>query len=76
MGVSMNSSIRFIFIYRGYVHIKSEMRPVRFDSFVRGVDPEQYYQCVDLGNLNVYDVKGSNIFDYHLYNMRILEKSA
>ena len=66
--------VRFIFIYRGYVQYRGEMRLVRFDSWVRRVDPHQYYQCVDLVTYAVYEVLGANIHDFHLYNMRPLIK--
>lgn len=68
------NSVRFIFIYRGNVLIKGQLRRVKFDSWVRKVDPHQYYQCIDLVNQNVYDVMGVNILDYVLYNMRLLTK--
>ena len=70
--MSTPKSIKFIYIYRGLLRIKDQFRVVRFDSWVRGVDPYQYYQCVDILNLNVYEVLGSSIMDYHLYNMRPL----
>ena len=73
--MSTPNSVRFIFIYRGYVQVRGELRAVRFDSWVRNVDPHQYYQCVDLVSYAVYEVLGSNIIDYHLYNMRPLTKS-
>ena len=83
MAKLLSAPVRFIFIYRGYIQRHkligatrhSEMRLVRFDSFIRQVDPHQYYDCVDLNNLNVYTVKGSNILNYHLYNIRPLTKS-
>ena len=73
--MSTPNSVRFIYIYRGYVQVRGELRCVRFDSWVRRVDSHQYYQCVDLVSYEVYDVLGSNILDYHLYNMRPLTKS-
>ena len=69
-----STSVRFIFIYRGYIEINGELQPVRFDTFFRGVDPEQYYQCICLNNLNTYNVKGGNILNYYMYNMRLLTK--
>lgn len=69
------NSIRFIFIYRGKILVRGELRPVRFDSWVRRIDPHQYYQCVDLSNFSVYEVIGANILNYALYNMRPLTKS-
>jgi hypothetical protein len=67
--------VRFIFIYRGDILYKGELRRVRFDSWVRRVDPHQYYQCIDLVNYNVYEALGSSIMDYALYNMRPLTKT-
>lgn len=69
------NSVRFIHIYRGYVLVKGQLRLVRFDSWVRGVDPFQYYQCVDLASYAIYEVMGSSIINYNLYNMRPLTKS-
>jgi hypothetical protein len=73
--MSVPDSVRFIYIYRGSVQFRGEMRPVRFDSWVRRVDPHQYYQCIDLVTYAIYEVLGSNIFSYYLYNMRPLSKS-
>ena len=67
--------IRFIFIYHGSILYRGEIRRIRFDSWVRRVDPHQYYQCVDLVTYAVYEVIGANILDYVLYNMRPLTKS-
>ena len=69
------NSFRFIFIYRGNILYKGELRRVRFDSWVRRIDPHQYYTCIDLINHNVYEVMGANILDYTFYNMRHLTKS-
>lgn len=69
------NAVRFIYIYRGYVLYHGELQPVRFDSWVRHIDPHQYYQCVDLITYAVYEVLGQNIFNYYLYNMRPLTKS-
>lgn len=73
--MSTPNSIRFIFIYRGNVLVKGELRRVRFDSWVRRVDPYQIYQCIDLISYAIYEVMGANILDYVLYNMRPLTKS-
>jgi hypothetical protein len=73
--VTVPNSVRFIYIYRGFVQYRGEMRPVRFDSWVRKVDNFQYYQCIDLVTYAIYEVMGANIFDYVLYNMRPLTKS-
>lgn len=73
MAKLLPAPVRFIFIYRGYVQIKGVMRLVRFDSFIRQVDPHQYYNCVDIMDTNyIYTIKGSNILNYHLYNVRPL----
>ena len=69
------NSVRFIFIYRGNVLVRGELRRVRFDSWVRRVDTRQYYTCVDLVSYAVYEVMGANILDYVFYNMRPLTKS-
>jgi hypothetical protein len=69
------NSVRFIFIYRGYVLHRGELRRVRFDSWVRRVDLHQYYTCVDLLSYSIYEVRGSDILNYHLYNVRPLTKS-
>ena len=69
------NSVRFIFIYRGYVLYRGELRRVKFDSWVRRVDTHQYYTCVDLVSYAVYEVMGVNILDYVFYNMRPLIKS-
>ena len=68
------NSVRFIYIYRGYILYRNELRIVRFDSWVHRIDPHQYYQCVDINNMNIYDVLGSNILDYFIYNIRPLTK--
>lgn len=67
--------IRFLFIYRGYIQVKTQLRLVRFESPVRRVENDQYYDCVDLLNGNVYTVLGGHILNYVLYNMRPLTKS-
>lgn len=64
--------IRFLFIFRGYVQVKTELRLVRFESPVRKVENDQYYDCVDLLNGNIYTILGGHILDYVLYNMRPL----
>jgi hypothetical protein len=69
------NSVRFIFIYRGYVLYRDELRRIRFDSWVRRVDPYQSYTCVDLLSYSIYEVRGSDILDYHLYSMRPLTKT-
>jgi hypothetical protein len=69
------NSVRFIYIYRGYVQYAGDIRPVRFDSWVRRVDPYQTYQCVDLTTYAIYEARGCDIINYHLYNMRPLTKS-
>jgi hypothetical protein len=71
----MTNSVKFLFIYRGYIQINTQFVPIRFDSWVRRVDPHQNYQCVALASHEVYEVLGANIFDYFLYNMRPLTKS-
>jgi hypothetical protein len=73
--MTIPNSVRFIFIYRGNILVRGELRRVRFDSWVRKVDPYQYYTCVDLVSYAIYEVMGANILDYVLYNMRLLTKS-
>lgn len=68
----MSNSIKFIYIFRGYIQVKDQLRIVRFDSWERCINPNHYYTCVDLLNYNVYDVLGGNIINYKLYNMRPL----
>lgn len=69
--------IRFLFIFRAYIQVKEKAEPriVRFESPVRRVENDQYYDCVDLLNGNIYTVLGEHITDYVLYNMRPLSKS-
>jgi len=69
------NSVRFIFIYRALILVRGELRQIRFDSWVRRVDPHQYYTCVDLVDYSIYEVLGANLLDYVLYNMRPLTKS-
>ena len=67
--------LRFLFIYKGYIQIKKELRLVRFESPVRRLENNQYYECVDLLNNNIYTVLGGHILNYNLYNMRPLTKT-
>jgi hypothetical protein len=73
--MTIPNSVRFIFIYRASILVRGELRRVRFDSWVRRVDPHQYYTCVDLVDYSIYEVLGINLLDYQLYNMRPLTKS-
>jgi hypothetical protein len=66
---------RFLYIYRGYILVHTELRFIRFDSFVRRINPQKYYDCVDLNGMQIYTVLGQNILSYHLYNIRPLTKS-
>ena len=67
--------VRLMYIYRGYILVKEELRFIRFDTFNRGVKPQNYYDCVDLHQMEVYTVLGQDILNYHLYNVRPLTKS-
>ena len=73
--MTTSNSVRFIFIYRANILVRGELRRVRFDSWVRRVDPYQYYTCVDLVSYAIYEVMGASILDYVLYNMRPLTKT-
>ena len=73
--MTTSNSVRFIFIYRANILVRGELRRVSFDSWVRRVDPHQYYICVDLVDYSIYEVLGTNLLDYVLYNMRPLTKS-
>jgi hypothetical protein len=75
MAELLSKPVRFIYIYRGYILVKGELLFVRFDTFIRRVKPQNYYDCVDMQNMAIYSVLGQNIFNYHLYNVRPLTKS-
>jgi hypothetical protein len=75
MATLLPRPVRHIYIYRGYVLVKGELRFIRFDTFNRGIKPQEYYDCVDMQNMSVYTVLGQNILNYHLYNVRPLTKS-
>jgi hypothetical protein len=75
MAILQPPPVRFIYIYRGYIEVKNELRFIRFDTFYRKINPFQYYDCIDLNDMSIYTIKGHNILNYHLYNVRPLTKS-
>jgi hypothetical protein len=75
MAELLSPPVRFIYIYRGYIQVKTELRFIRFDTFNRRIEPFQYYDCVDLNSMSIYTVQGQNILNYHLYQVRPLTKS-
>jgi hypothetical protein len=73
--MSVPDSAKFIYIYRGSVLIKGEFRVIRFETYKRQINPEKEYHCVDYITIETYFVKGADIFNYYLYNVRPLTKS-
>jgi hypothetical protein len=72
----MTFTARLIYIYRAFILVDGIPRHVRFDSFVRELSNDIIYDCVDTESKEVYHIKGADLIGPHIFNTRILEKSA
>jgi hypothetical protein len=69
--------IKFKFYYRGHIQVKAELRLVNFISYFRVINPDMYYECIDAVNHKKSFIKGRDILNYHLVDMKpVIGKDA
>ena len=75
MATLLPKPIRQLYVYRANIIYEKQLRYVRFETFIRGVDPYEEYYCADLDNTDTYVVKGYALMNYTLFNIRPISKS-
>jgi hypothetical protein len=75
MATLLPKPIRQLYVYRANIICEGQLRYVRFETFIRRIDPYEEYNCADLDNTNTYVVKGYALINYTLFNVRPISKS-
>lgn len=67
-----NSNLRVVYLYVGYIHINGQDRIVKFSSFNKVFNPDEFYRCEDLQDRQFYIRKGTQIMKPNYYDCKIL----
>jgi hypothetical protein len=75
MATLLKPPVRQFYVYRANIIYEGQLRYVRFETFIRRIDPYEEYHCADLNCADTYVVKGYALMNYTLFNIRPVTKS-